>query len=104
MTSARRNVRTRPSRRLPLRFVVRAARVAFQYRQLHRKVLRTSQAIVEARIHQLGEIFAVGIHANAVMSNHVHLVLSIVARGAYDWSDEEVARRWLMLYPPKPND
>ena len=60
--------------------------------------------VVEARIHQLGEIFAVGIHAYAVMSNHVHLVLSVVARASYDWSDEEVARRWLMLYPPKPND
>ena len=60
--------------------------------------------IVEERIQQLGEIFAVGIHTYAVMSNHVHVVLSIAARSSYDWSDEEVARRWLLLYPPKPTD
>ena len=60
--------------------------------------------IVEARIHQLGEIFAVGIHTYAVMSNHVHVVLSVAARSAYDWSIVEVARRWLVLYPPKPTD
>ena len=58
----------------------------------------------EARIRQLGEFFAVGIHAYAVMSNHIHLELSVASRAAYDRFDEEVARRWLMLYPPKPND
>ena len=31
---------------------------------------------VEARINQLAEIFAVGIHTYAVMSNHLHVVLS----------------------------
>ena len=55
--------------------------------------------IVEARIQKLGEIFAVGIHTYAVMSNHVHVVLSVAARAAYHWSDEEVAHRWLVLYP-----
>ena len=33
------------------------------------------------------------------MSNHVHIVLSVAARAAYDWLNEEVARRWLVLYP-----
>ena len=60
--------------------------------------------IVEARIQKLGEIFAVGIRTYAVMSNHVHIVLSVAARAACDWPDEEVARRWLMLYPPQPID
>ena len=59
---------------------------------------------VEARINQFGEIFAVGIHTYAVMSNHLHFVLSVTARAAYDWPNEEVARRWLVLYPLKPID
>ena len=53
------------------------------------------KSIVETRIQQLGDIFAVGIHTYAIMSNHVHIVLSVAARAAYDWPDEEVARRWL---------
>ena len=31
-------------------------------------------------------------------------MLSVAARSAYDWSIVEVARRWLVLYPPKPTD
>ena len=52
---------------------------------------------VEARINQLAEIFAVGIHTYAVMSNHLQVVLSVTARAAYDWHNEEVASRWLVL-------
>lgn len=33
--------------------------------------------MIEQRIHQLGRIFAVAIHSYAVMSNHLHVVLSI---------------------------
>ena len=60
--------------------------------------------IVEARIHQLGEIFAVGIHTYAVINDRVHVVLSVTARSAYDWSNEQVALRWVVLYPPKATD
>ena len=60
--------------------------------------------IVEARIHQLGEIFAVGIHTYAVINDRVHVVLSVAARSAYDWSNEQVALRWVVLCPPKPTD
>ena len=35
---------------------------------------------VEARILELGDIFACGIHAWAVMSNHLHLVLHMNLR------------------------
>ena len=60
--------------------------------------------VVEARIQQLGEIFAVGIYSYAVMSNHLHVVLSVAPPSTCQRSDEEVARRWLVLYPPKPTD
>jgi hypothetical protein len=54
---------------------------------------------VEARILQLGEIFACGIYAYAVMSNHLHLVVHMTPIAARDWSASEVATRWVKLYP-----
>jgi len=51
------------------------------------------KAIVERRILALSDIFSVGIYAYAVMSNHVHVVLSVLPDRARDWSDKEVAER-----------
>lgn len=59
------------------------------------------KARVEARIQQLGAIFAVGIYGYAVMSNHLHVVLSVEASVAEAWSKEEVIQRWLQLYPAR---
>lgn len=52
---------------------------------------------IEDRILELAQIFAVAVHAYAVMSNHVHVVLEIDPRAAREWSDEETAQRWLAL-------
>jgi len=52
---------------------------------------------IENRILELATIFAVAVHAYAVMSNHFHLVVAIDPSTTRKWSDEEVARRWLML-------
>jgi len=54
---------------------------------------------VEERLLELAEIFAVGLYAYAVMSNHVHIVLRIDPLAAQQWSDEEVATRWVRLFP-----
>ncbi|SFN67160.1 transposase [Dokdonella immobilis] len=54
---------------------------------------------VEQRLLELAEIFAVGIHAYAVMSNHVHVVQRIDPPTAVAWSPEEVASRWVRLFP-----
>ena len=48
---------------------------------------------LEERIIELGGVFAVAVHAYAVMSNH--LVLEVEPRAPQGWPDEEVARRWL---------
>jgi hypothetical protein len=56
---------------------------------------------VEARIYELGDIFACGIYGYAVMSNHLHLVLHMSPATSNAWSTEEVARRWTKLYPAK---
>ncbi|MBL0163463.1 MAG: transposase [Xanthomonadales bacterium] len=54
---------------------------------------------VEQRLLELAEIFAVGVYAYAVMSNHVHVVLQIDPTVAVTWKDEEVAIRWIRLFP-----
>lgn len=58
------------------------------------------KAWVEQRIRVIAECFAVAVHAWAVMSNHLHLVLSIDPAAVHKWSDDDIARRWCLLYPP----
>lgn len=59
---------------------------------------------LEDRILELGNLFAVAVHAYAVMSNHLHVVLHVDPQAVDDWSNEEVARRWLALCPPRGMD
>ena len=57
------------------------------------------KAWLEERIVELAGLFAVAVHAYAVMSNHVHVVVETDPEAPQRWSDEEVARRWLALCP-----
>ena len=52
---------------------------------------------LEARILELGGVFAVAVHAYAVMSNHLHVVIHVDPKASEGWSNDEVARRWLSL-------
>lgn len=52
---------------------------------------------LEDRILELADLFAVAVHAYAVMSNHFHLIVETDPTAPGRWSDEEVARRWLQL-------
>ena len=54
---------------------------------------------LEHRMLELCTIFAVDIYAYAVMSNHYHIVLYLEPLAPLQWSDEEVAERWLKAYP-----
>ena len=54
---------------------------------------------VEQRLLELAGLFAVGLYAYAVMSNHTHVVLRVDPRAARAWSDDEVASRGVRLYP-----
>lgn len=54
---------------------------------------------IEARILELAECFAVSVYAYAVMSNHLHVVVRVDPQAALEWSDTEVARRWLQAFP-----
>lgn len=54
---------------------------------------------VERRILEMGEIFACGIYAYTVMSNHYHLVVHMSPATSNAWCAEDVTRRWVKLYP-----
>jgi len=53
---------------------------------------------IEQRILALGEIFAISIHSFALMSNHLHLVLTVDPEHVTHWNDWEVAQRGVALY------
>ncbi len=61
----------------------------------HRKAWLTE------RLKQLGQAFAVDIHAYAIMSNHFHLVIYSDPLAPSSWSDDEVVSRWLASCPPR---
>lgn len=59
------------------------------------------KAWLQERIALVGECFSVAIYAYAVMSNHLHLVLHVDPVATRSWSDNEVAQRWVRLFPPR---
>lgn len=61
------------------------------------------KAWVEARLLELADIFAVGVYAYAVMSNHLHVVIYLNPCVAWAWSPDEVAARWMRLFPVREN-
>lgn len=62
------------------------------------------KAWLEQRLEILAENFAVAVCGFSVMDNHLHLLVRIDPQAAAQWSDEEVVRRWLAIYPPRTLD
>ncbi|MFH1137805.1 MAG: transposase [Pseudomonadota bacterium] len=56
---------------------------------------------VQTRLELLANAFAMEIFAFAVMSNHLHVVLRTRPDWAESWSEEETARRWLLVFPKR---
>jgi hypothetical protein len=54
------------------------------------------------KLGQLSRLFAIGICAYAVMSNHYHLVLKVEPDTAANWSEREVAERWAVQFCAVP--
>jgi putative transposase len=57
------------------------------------------KAWIVNRLRQIAGIFAVDVCAYAVMENHCHTILRTRPDIAASWSDQEVATRWLALFP-----
>ncbi|MEM9072340.1 MAG: hypothetical protein AAGE52_27790 [Myxococcota bacterium] len=53
---------------------------------------------IEKRLFDLTAVFAVDLHAYAVMSNHLHIVVRVDKERAESWSDKEVVRRYGKLF------
>ena len=56
---------------------------------------------IRLRLQELAAVFGIDICGYAVMSNHFHIVLRVRPDLAQGWSDDEVALRWRLLYPPR---
>ena len=56
---------------------------------------------IENRLKLLAENFAVAVGGFAVMDNHLHVLCRLDPDDAQAWSDEEVVRRWINVFPPK---
>ena len=64
----------------------------------HRKVW-----IDEQLVHQ-AKHFGIDLLCQAIMANHLHLVLRSRPDVVQEWNSEEVARRWLMLCPERRDE
>jgi REP element-mobilizing transposase RayT len=59
---------------------------------------------IEDRLELLAENFAVSVCGFSVMDNHLHVLVRLDPGAADGWSDEEVVRRWIAVYPPRTLD
>ncbi len=58
---------------------------------------------IRDRLEFLSSVFGIDCLTYAVMSNHLHVVLRSRPDVVRQWSDEQVARRWLRLFPRRRN-
>lgn len=62
------------------------------------------KAWIEARLELLAGNFAISVCGFAVMDNHLHCLTRLDPGVAERWTDEEVVRRWIAVYPPRTLD
>lgn len=56
---------------------------------------------IRSRLEELAGIFAIETLGYALMGNHMHLVIRTRPDVVCQWSDDEVAFRWWMLFPQR---
>jgi hypothetical protein len=56
---------------------------------------------IDRRLRELAEIFSIAVGGFSVMDNHLHVLVRLDPGLAAGWSDEEIARRWGRLFPPR---
>ena len=57
--------------------------------------------MIESRVQELSQIFAIAVGGFSVMDNHLHVLLRLDPDVANGWSDEEVVRRWGRALPAR---
>jgi len=57
------------------------------------------KAWIQLRLESLAGFFGIDVLGFSIMENHFHVILRNRPDVVAQWSDEEVARRWLMLCP-----
>jgi hypothetical protein len=58
---------------------------------------------IQQRMEYMAQYFGIDLLCNAILSNHVHLVLRSRPDVVGTWDDSQVAWRWSMLCPKKKN-
>ena len=58
---------------------------------------------IRERLEFLASVFGIDCLTYTVMSNHLHLILRSRPDVVQGWSDQEVARRWRLLFPGRRN-
>ena len=56
---------------------------------------------IRQRLEFLASVFGIDCLTYTVMSNHIHLILRSRPDIVKAWSDQQVARRWLRLFPTR---
>ncbi len=59
------------------------------------------KAWIEKRLETLSESFSIATGGFACLDNHLHVLCRLDPEEAKTWSNEEVMRRWINIYPPK---
>src|SRR5271157_5539194 len=73
--------------------------VSLRYRSAVGQLLRHRRSWIRARLVSLAGLFGVAVAAFDVLSNHLHVILSIRPDVVALWFDQAVARRWLAFFP-----
>ena len=63
--------------------------------------LHNRKAWLQERMEVLSNIFAIAVAGFTILDNHLHMLVRLDPDSAKGWSDEEVARRWGLLHPPR---
>ncbi len=56
---------------------------------------------IEDRLELLASCFSMSVCGFSVMDNHLHVLVRLDPDGVKGWSNEDVVRRWITIYPPK---
>ena len=59
---------------------------------------------IRTRMERLASVFGIDVLTYAILSNHMHLVARTRPDVILEWSDKEVALRWLRIFPGKRID